>query len=240
MLITSLPSKYPYQFNGINLHPLNFGQLLEYLNESPNSDLDKFVLDYSICRQCDANVDKLLLTDFFFIVFMEKLLTINKKLEFNGSTSCPECNEKLHYKLSTSDIKFNPLDEELMKGLTVKLASEYHKVQMPTVSEFFNMIKYYRAYHRNLDFKLLKIYSLFVNAQKYPGKYEDMITKATYEEITLLLTLEELYLQPVKSINIKCSKCGGTVAVSPFSLAADMFHLLLEENRLTEDQILFK
>lgn len=246
MFINQLPSEYTYEgFSGINVTPLNFLKLLEYMNQEVKNDIDQFFLDYSMCEKDDRNVNNLLLCDLFYIIFRKKCLTINEDINFNASVRCPIHHDEIKFKITKDDIKFIKLDKELLSGIEVNIAGEYHEVRMPFVHEFLGIASRAQRYSSNYDYKLIKLMSLFPDALRLPGKYQNLITQATYSDVTALITLEELYFQNIENVNVACPKCiaegdsrGMMTRID--SLVIDMFQEVINQNGLDRDQIVLK
>jgi len=272
LLIQNLPSgKLDYKFNSIKIMPMNFAQILEYMENVPSNPVEKYYFDYKLVQADDPNVDELLLTDLDYVVFFKKGLTVSRNLEFKISTICPIDKTPLSTHVSLSNIKFNKLDDTLLKGLNVKMNGQYHAVRMPTVAQFMKIFSKYRLYKKITDMKLIKLISLFEDTEMYHQKYETMVINAEYEDITLLASLDELYFNSVEPIITYCPECNNRfereklknlehllalgykedsneyqevlnskergIAVGMDSLIADFFRSVIENNRLTESQI---
>ena len=245
LLTQNLPSGYPYDFTSLKVMPMFFAQILEYMENVPTDPIEKFYFDYKLIQQDDPNIDRVLVSDIPFIVFMKKALTIGTRLEFNSTLTCPACGTQFQQMITMSQLKFNPLDDEARKGFIVEFNGKRREVRMPTMAEFMVVFNNYRRYRRVTDMKLIKLISLFKDAMTYQQMIEEDVVNATYDDITLLAALDQIYFNTLNSVTCYCPKCNLDVEpdkkrgmeVSIESLISNLFRGVIENNRLTTSKI---
>jgi len=246
LLTQQLPSGYPYSITSINVNPLRFAEILEYLDQVPESPVEKFYFDYCIVKQDDPNVDNLLLCDLDFLIFFKKGLTISDNLNFNTTARCPYCGATIPVHYSLSDVTFEKLDPNLFNGLQVSIGGTTQEVRMPTVSEFMRIFSNYRRFKRITDMKIIKLVALFRDSMSYQQSIEKIVTSATYDDITTLATLDQLFYSSVKPLKVTCTNCtdengnkrGMEIALD--RLISDFFRTIIENNRLAPSKIIFR
>ena len=208
MLLTqNLPSGYNYPFMSIKMDPMKFAQVLEYEENVPKSELEKYYFDYCLLKDEDPNIESLLLIDMEFAVYWKKAITVSENLCFDSTLTCPKCGAKLPYQLSLAGIEWNKMDERALKGLEVKFGGNWFKVRMPTVGQFMKILSKYRLYKRSVDVRIIKLVSLFEDSVRYQQKIENMIVNATHGDIAKLIMLEGVYLNFIKGLHIQCDYC---------------------------------
>jgi transcription elongation factor Elf1 len=209
LLTEKLPSGYKYNFISLNIKPMNFAQILEYMENVPSDEVEKLYFDYKTVLQDDSNVDNLLLCDLDYVIFLKKCLTISKDEEFDTSVKCPVCGSELKTRISLKKIEFNKLDSGLMDGMTIGIGGNYHDIMMPTVSEFMKIFANYRKYKKITDLKIIKLVALFTEVSVYQQKIENIVINSTYEDISMLTMLSKLYYDVVKPYRVDCMTCKG-------------------------------
>lgn len=207
LLTQDLPSGYNYGFTSIKLTPMNFAQILEYMENVPNDEVEKLYFDYCTVKNDDPNIDNLLFSDFEYIVFFKKGLTISKNLEFTTESKCPDCGSMLSVNFKLSDIKFNKYNADTLDGLRVKFSDNVFTFRMPTVKQFMEVFSKYRFYRKVTDLRIIKLISLFKETEMYHQKVENLVVNATYDDVALLVMLESLYFRTVEPINATCEDC---------------------------------
>lgn len=233
LLTQYLPNGEYYNFTSLNISPMKFAEILEYLEAVPSNQVEKLYLDYSILVKEEPKIDSLLLTDLDYVIFFKKGLTISKNLEFNTTAKCPVCGVPLNKKIKLSDIKFNKIDPQFINGIEVELSGSFHLVKMPTVGKFLNIFSKYRRYKKVTDLKLIKLIALFEQSDMYLQKYEDLVINSTYEDITVLTTLMKLFYNSVEPLEAQCPTC-----IKSFEMTEIHKKALLNEylETLTDDQ----
>lgn len=208
LLVQHLPSGNPnYSFQSIRIKPMTFAQILEYMENVPSNEVEKFYFDYKVVLEDDPNIDNLLLCDLEYVVFFKKCLTISKDLDFKITATCPECGNLVSIGVKLSEIKFNHLDPVLLNGLSVDFEGSYHAVRMPTVQQFMQIFSKYRLYKKVTDMRIIKLIALFEQTEIYLQKYETMVINATYQGVALLTMLDNLYYKVVEPLRGNCREC---------------------------------
>jgi hypothetical protein len=250
LLTQHLPSGFQgYGFPGIHINPMNFAQVLEYLDNTPKSEVEKFYFDYCVVRMDDEHVDNLLLPDLDYVIYLKKVITISRSCNFTSTFECPECHATLQKQIKIpEDIQFQRVDPKFISGIQIEIGGRIEEVKVPTMQEFMAVFNTYRRIKKVSDMRLIKMIALFRNAPYYPNYYEDLVTKATYEDITMLTMLSQMYYDIVKPITIYCPECnkgvepenqrGITIEVE--SLIVDFFRDITLNNKIDESKILLK
>jgi phage FluMu protein Com len=253
---------------------MGYGQILEYLDNCPTEEIEKLYFDYvNVAQDSITNpamglgsslVNHLLICDLNYVIVRKKLITIANNEELTTTITCPRCHTKFDIKLHLSDIKFERVDPMIINGLQVKFHGAYHNVRIPTVEEFMNIFTKYRRYKRNTDLRIIKLISLFEEAQVYTQQFEQLVVTSTGPDISVLAMLEDLYLDLIQPIDAVCPRCvetyelteedkeqptqvqeeikrkHGGIAVGIDSLAADFFQDLLKNNQLSQQDVLLR
>lgn len=208
ILTQHLPSGYTdYPFISVNIKPMTFAQILEYMDCVPESPVEKFYFDYKQLIVDDPNIDNLLFCDLEFLVFLKKSLTISKNIEFSTSANCPNCKSGLRTQVSLGKIKFNKLDPKLLKGLKIDLDGRYHNVRMPTVKQFLEVFINYKRAKKVTDMNIIKLIALFEGFKHFPQFYEELVTNATYQDVSAFTMLNIYYYRTVEPLTIICPEC---------------------------------
>jgi hypothetical protein len=187
---------------------MKFAQVLEYIENCPKDPLEKLFFDYSLMKQDDINIDKLLLTDLEYVFFAKQVLSVADDEVFHIDTECPRCGNNVHADIHLSNIKFSRLDEKLIDGLVVDFADKKYLVSVPTVGKFMTVFNKYRLYRRVTDLRLIKLISLFEVENAELNRLENLIINATRAEIKELYLLEQLFLNTVEPVKIVCDHCA--------------------------------
>jgi Zn finger protein HypA/HybF involved in hydrogenase expression len=272
LLTEKLPSGYRYNFISLHLMPMTFAQILEYMENVPENEVEKLYFDYKLVLQDDPNVDNLLYCDLYYIIFLKKCISISKDEEYKLSVTCPVCHKDIKAKVKLSEIEFNKLDRQFINGVSVNFSGGYRDIKMPTVSEFMRIFSKYRMYKKISDLRIIRLISLFAESSTYLQRVETQVVNATYKDIAMLTMLDKLYFELIKPININCPHCEdefnankekeiasmidnekseaeinevrnsnyGGIAVGIDSLIVNFFRDIIENNKLTDNEIVFR
>jgi hypothetical protein len=272
VLTEKLPSGYQYNFISIHLMPMTFAQILEYMENEPDNEVEKLYFDYKLVLQDDPNIDNLMYCDLSYIIFLKKCISISRDEEYKLSVVCPVCHKDIKANVKLSEIEFNKLDRQFIGGVSVNFSGGYHDIKMPTVSEFMKIFSKYRMYKKISDLRIIRLISLFAESATYLQRVETQVVNATYKDIAMLTMLDKLYYGLIKPINIKCPNCEsefnsnkskkidsmisegkseaeinevrnsnyGGIAVGIDSLIVNFFRDIIENNRLTDNEIIFR
>lgn len=247
LLTQDLPSGFHYPFPSITLKPMFFGQVLEYLENVPKNEIEKFYFDYKLVLQDDQNVDNLLLSDLAFVEFMKKAITISSELKFSTEATCPICGTPIKLEFDISKIKFNQLDELALKGFSVEFSSKIRNVRMPRVNEFMKVFANYRIYKKVSDMRLIKLISLFEDSINFQQIIESDVVNATYKDITILAMLDQVYFNTMKPVVGYCPKCNEGITdkdkmrgteIGIESLISNLFRDIIQNNKLTDSEVI--
>lgn len=247
LMTQDLPSGHNYPFQSLNITSMYFAQILEYLDNYPDTEVERFYFDYSLVVADDPNIDRLLLTDLEFIVFYKKALTISENIQFRTSVKCPKCGSMVPVEFALSNLQFNKMNPELNSGINIQIGGQTKLVMMPTVAEFMKLFSNYRRYKRVSDMKLIKLIALFKEASMYPQIMEELVIKSTYQDITQLALLDQLFYSTIKPLKVTCPKCKqesaeldmssptnqGEFEVGLNSLTSNFFQSIITNNPIT-------
>ena len=95
---------------------------------------------------------------------------------------------------------------------------------------------------------MIKTIALIKDFDLRGNQVEDDVINATHEDITLLLSLRDLYYDRLEPINVYCNECNSdkpleerrSVAVSVDSLIVDFFREICINHPIDGTKILFK
>lgn len=245
----ALPSCWSeYEFSHIDIKPMGFLEILQYLENLPESPLDRFIYDYDMLLKDDSNIRGLLILDFDYVLHMKKGLTIAKDLVFDTTYNCPDCSKTNHIKVNLSELQFHKLDSYLHKDVVVNLSGKDYGISVPTMEEFMAVASKYVKYKKVADIDVIKLISLFEEFESKPNEIERSVLNANYEDISVLKLLEELYFERIKPIETYCKHCSEKVqeserrliSVGVDALTDNFLPRLIKNNPITEGKILFK
>lgn len=247
-MTSNLPSKgLNYNFMGVQIKPMFYGQILEYMENVPKGDLEKFYFDYCLMKEDDPNIGNLYVPDFEFCRYYKKVLTISKDESYTTSFKCPECGTKFYSKVSLREIKFSNIDPDIIDGKCIELGNNIYDIKLPTVNEFLKVLQVYRRYKKLSDIRLVQLISIFPEAIKYPNRYENLVVNAQYSEIAALTMLHSIYFDSIEPITVYCPKCNEGIdnpkemrgmEVGVDSLASNFFRDILINNQFDKSKIL--
>lgn len=250
LLIQNLPSGADYKFDSIHIDAMTFAKVLEYIDNVPRDPVEKYYFDYCTLKSDDPNVSDLLLPDLEYCVFIKKVLSITRNSKFTTTVKCPVCGASITKEIRIpEDVHFSPIDERFLRGVNVEVGGKMHEVRVPTVTEFMSVFQNYRRLKRITDMKLIRLISLFRNVTNIPNYYESLVVNATYEDITILTMLSQLFYEIVDPVTTYCKDCnkGETdvtkmrgIEVGIDTLISDFFRDIILNNRVDESKIIFR
>lgn len=251
-IITSyLPSAgVGYDFGSLHLSPMTFLEMTEYLDASKDlGPVEKYFFDIRMLTKEDPNVLKCYVMDVDFLIFYKKLISVSGNTTLTISVPCPTCGTILKKKIDLEhDIKFENIDEKIMRGAIVELCGHKYDIVVPRVSDLLRVFDVYKRFSRINDLKMMKTVSLFKDFETSSQQIEKDVLGATRDDITLLLCLRELYFDRIEPVEIYCPACNHektgkerrSVAVSVDSLIVDFFQSVRINCGLDGSKILFK
>lgn len=229
-----LPSGKQYEFGSIEVNPLKFGEILDYRNAAPKDDkIEMLYFDYCLMLKEDPNIRQLLMPDFYYVVFLKKALTISKNMEFTKILTCPECGERVEIDFHLSDIKFKKVQDEVINGCTINIFGGQYQIRIPTIGQFIKILEKYRKYKTVTNEQIIKMISVFKDSDIYMQKIENLVVNATYEDVYMLMVIENEYLRCVEPLNAECINCKEQFYISKRSVLAEL-NETLETERMTE------
>jgi len=247
ILTSQLPSGgFGYDFPSINVSPMNFLTLTQYLENVPKDPLEKYLYDIKNLEKEDPNILNCYVMDLDFLIFYKKLCTVSGDLSYEVSVTCPDCGKVLKKKINLDkDIHFKQIDPKVMSGAIVELGGHKYDTGLPTVREFLGVFEKYLRYRKVTDLKMIKTIALIRDFELKGNQIEEDVLEATHEDITLLMALRDLYYDRVEPITLICPNCkekeeGGLVTMSVENLIVDFFRDLYRNCPIDGTKILFK
>jgi len=207
LLTHELPSGYNYSFKSLHIEPMKFSTILEYLESLPDSPVERFYFYYVLVKEDDPKVDNLLLCDLDYVVFAKKCLTINRELNITTEATCPSCKSLIPVRIITTSFQFTKLSDAAIAGYSVELDGNYYNVRMPTVDEFMWVFANYRRMKHVTDLSIIKYVALFEDVRRNLKRSENLVIRAMYEDISVFVTLSQIYFRTVEPIWVKCPEC---------------------------------
>lgn len=249
ILASQLPSEgFGYAFPSINIKPMTFLDIVEYLESVPKDPLAKYLYDINWLVADDPHIKQCYIMDIDYLSFMKKLTTVSEDMSMDISITCPDCGKILRKTLRLVDIMFKTADPIVMNGAVVKLKGRTYNVTPPTVEEFHKVFQKYLKFRKVSNLDLIKLIALIDEFYDRPNEVENAVLSATHEDITALLALKDLYFNRVEPIKMYCDICNKDLkneerrelTVSIEGLIVDFFREITINNQLDEDKIQFK
>lgn len=249
--VQHLPSGgYGYDFPDVQVSPMSFLKITEYLENLPEDDkLEKYLYEINDLLKEDKKILNCYLMDVDFLIFFKKLITISGDNTFTVDITCPHCGETIKKKISLDhDVHFRQIDKSVMEGAFIELNGHKYETIVPTVKEFFKVFEKYLKYRKIEDLEIIKTIALIKDFDIKGNQVEDDVLGAMHSDITLILALKELYNNRLEPVEVVCPKCGydeetgerRSIAVNVQSLAVDFFREIRINCPLDGSKILFK
>jgi len=239
LLTQNLPSGQHYPFASIRINPLNFAQILEYLENVPDmkkNPIEHYYFQYCLVKDEDPNINELLLIDMEYVIYMKKALTIAENLEYKSECKCPRCGNTLRYHVSLAGIEWTHMDEEARNGFQVNFGGMVQPVRMPKVSEFFEIFKKYRMYKKLSDIRIIKLIALFEQSMMYLQKVENQVINSVYKDVSVLFMLDNVFYNFVKPKVLHCEECSKMYEPTQMEIfEAKQSYGIKPEDELPED-----
>lgn len=247
--VTQLPSGgIGYNFPTIKIKPLNFMEVVQYVDNAPKDDpLGKYLYDLEMVMKDDDNIRNCYIMDVDFLIFYKKLCTVSEDLTYKLDIKCPNCGKSIKKTISFEhDIRFKQIDPKIMRGSKIILNNNRYDTILPTVDDFLKVFSLYLRYRKITDIKMIKTIALIKGFDTQANNIERDVLEATHSDITLLMALRDLYYDRLEPITFNCPECeknGGErseVAVSVESLIVDFFRDLFINSPIDAAKIIFK
>lgn len=249
ILVSQLPSGgYGYNFPSIQISPMTFIQIAEYVENIPSDPLEKYLFEIRNLIKEDKSIMDCYIMDVDFLIFFKKLITVSENLSFNVSVSCPYCGNKINTTISMeNDIHFKRIERSVMEGSFIELGGHKYETIVPTVRDFLKVFEKYLRYRKIEDLNMIKTIALIKEFDLQGNQVEDDVINAKHGDITLLLALRDLYYDRLEKITVFCDKCENenpeerrSIAVSVEPLIVDFFREICINNPIDGSKILFK
>lgn len=237
--VEDIPSKGKFgHVPPLNLRPLTFIEMLEYNNDVAGNSIKSYLKDINWLIRMDKGILNQSLYDLDYIIFMMKVHTISDNKEFSTDVKCT-CGFKNRVDFDLSNFVFKDIEKGAQELQNVLLGGFKYKIRVPKVSDFLEVINKYNLYQKVSDVDVVKIISMFAEFKTMPNDIERAVLNASRDEISILYSVENRYLDSVESIKVKCSNCDkhGGMTVGVGSLIVDMFRDVLLNNPVDESKI---
>ena len=252
ILTAQLPSGgYGYTFPSLNIKPMTFQEITEYLENTPDESdvLGKYFFDIRALEKDDPNIHKCYIMDIDFLIFYKKLVTVTDDLVYRIQVKCPDCGNMITTNVDFSkDIHFKQIDSKIMNGAKIELGGHSYETIVPTVDDFMKVFEVYLRYRKITDLKMIKTIALIKDFSNNANQVEKDVLGATHSDITLLLALRDLYYDRLEPIEVYCDHCNKgkrpeerrSLAVSVDTLITDFFREIIDNCPVDGSKILFK
>lgn len=243
-----LPSGgFGYNFPTIQVKPMTFIEICDYMNNLPDEDdtLGRYLYDIRMLEKDDPRVKNLYIMDIDFLIFYKKLETVSEDLSYKIEVRCPVCGKPvtktLHF---NKDIHFKQIDPKIMNGARIELNGHTYDTIVPTLNDFMKVFNIYLRYRKITDLSMIKTIALIKDFENTANQVENDVLNATHSDITLLMALRDLYYDRSEPLEVVCSECkeegGGKVMVSSETLITDFFRSLYVNSPIDGSKVLFK
>lgn len=224
----------------IELRPLCYKELVEYMNNDELTSLRKYKKDIDLLLKMAPNADKIYLIDLDYVIYMMKMITISKELTLNYRYTCQCCGKKKVGSISTQSLIFREIDDRYLNLDHIELGGcelPFKLININDFNHFLSMLP--RQLEAKTDLSTIKLASMFWDGTMPVAKVIDLIEKAYGDEIKLISFLKAAYLQPIKPITLRCEK-GGETVVTINDVTTDLFQQTIFNRRLDTTKIHFK
>ena len=200
--------------NTFQLKPLTFEQVLN-LNDDKDISENPASLLLRDSSLLNLNLDFLPFIDLEYLVFLHKVISINKDVLFETLVECKKCGKNHNYKYSNNEVSLITLDERPLPK-RVSFSSTEHKndvilnIKIPSSTQFLNNLSHELSEKGLEDKKILqriRLMSLFSEYETNKNNVKKIIEKSTGNDIYTLLILENEIFDRVKVKPYVCT-CG--------------------------------
>lgn len=225
----------------VNLMPLNYGQLIEYINNDELTKLRSYMRDVNLLLKMDPGASKVSVIDLDYVIYMMKVLTISDELKYKYSYTCECCHKKVSGTISSKNLIFRDIDPRYFELLDITLGGIKLTYTGATVEKFQKFCAKLPRLMEDFDVKILKLASMFWDEESmmHPGKVVDLFLKATHDEVKLVAYLKSAYFDTIKPFTMTCEK-GGKTVVALNDATTGLFRRVLQNGELKTDKIHFR
>lgn len=251
LLMSNLPSGgYGYDFPSIQIKPMTFLEITEYLENIPSDPLEKYLFEIRYLAKDDPKIYECYVMDIDFLIFYKRLITVSGEgMSYEISVPCPECKKTIKKSINIQkDIHFKQIDDKIMNGAVISVNGNNYDISVPRVKDFLKVFEKYLIFKKIKNLDMIKIISLVSNSEFQLNQIEEDFINATHEDITLLMMLKDIYFDRVEPIELFCPNCnkgksaeerrGITISVN--SLVVDFFREIFNNCPVDGSKILFK
>ena len=248
MLLTPkhLPSqgKFIYNQPGLNVLPLTFRQIVNYMSHPEANDVLAYRKDLKLLEENGINLEFVSLLDADYLVYFMKSLTISDSLKYITTVTCPHCGEKIQTEIYTADFQFLDYEDSKVPS-KITLGGKEYEIEVPTIADFIKCLDNYSRNNASLDLDHIKLLSVFKEYNQNPRIIEGEVLNVRGSDAGILLWLEGLLFDRVSPIKVQCPNCSGgggqvSVSVNIDHINRTFFRDFMWNNPITEDQVHFK
>jgi len=250
LLVNTLPSQgyCKSKRDFIEINPLTYRQLKKYTSAKYTTEIEKLVWDIECLIQDIIGWEDLSMYDLTSLLFTRRLLSATfepeLKLTFGDNV----------YTINIQDISFKDMPVELKTLDTVEINGKKFKFRLPSLYEYYKVLKYASGDVENLNDFSLEIVTfastLVPISSSEDQSWENMDSLDAYkqaiksvdtsvqQDIVVIETIQTLLQDKLNDVTVKGE--GGETAVSLNGLTADIFRLIWLNAGNISDRISFK
>lgn len=221
------------------LKPLSFIKLMELKSAPEITSFRNYIKMLNLLIEIDHKIKEAPLIDADYLIFLESMITINEKLSFTNSITCPHCGNSTKVTYTTKSITPNMIDtvvDDIMINGQVK------PVTIPTIEQFLTFVDMLPPYSDEWGMDRIKLYSLLYRhgSGEPVGMTIKFVDDAIYDEITSLYYIEKTMLNGLSEVECSCSHCQGGISIDPLGSVGNLFRFVLQHNKLDPNKIHFR
>ena len=241
-----LPSKGLFSREGgtnIEIKPLTFKQLLDYIENVEINPIAKLRKDLNLLASTGVDLYKVSLLDMDYLIFMLKSITISDDIKFNSSTKCYSCDQITQFSFNLSQIHFKDFDtEENRIPSKINIGGEMRKIRVPSIGEFLSVLDTIYKFNPEVKLAQIKLYSLFDEWFANPTGVQNMVDNANRESAANLIYLDDKCFGRIEPVECKCVNCGQVqlTNIDVLTITENFFTDFLRHFRPNESQVLFE
>ena len=248
MILTAqhLPSqgKFIYNQPGINILPLTFRQIFNYVSHPEANDIMRYRRDLMLLSENDVNLEFISLLDADYLIYFQKSITISTSLRYMTTTKCPKCGEDFQHEIDTADFQFlDYIDSKVPSKIT--LGDKEYDIWVPTVAEFIKCLDNYVKNNASVDLDHIKLLSCFKDYNQMPRVIENAVLNCRGGDAATLIWLDGILFNRIKPIEVNCPNCseGGEpvlIEINIDHINKTFFRDFMWSNTSTQNQIHFE
>lgn len=241
--ISSLPlggaplSSPLYDFGFVDVHPLTFVDIIDYIRNRPSStgiiaDYEFFMYNMQLMRRKVPQSGQLLWPDLLYVNYLMWALSVSPDFEINISYTCNNCRHNNKVKVGLEDISFKPYGGP---GFIIDTPNGELKGWFRSGAEMEKKISDYVSRARGfiLPFDVAVLMMSLELYDQNPMAAEQFIREATHDTAYQLLDYYYYITHPIMPIIHTCEnpQCGTTREIPIQYILERDFFLVFIDNR---------